>query len=111
MPAPQAAGGKQLLCEAVGLLGSLLLALDRRLQSPVRERLIVAYYRLRGGSQAVGRSANAVIALCASTGLDAARKRSPPGICLESITGCLRISVHCLWRHALPFLVIQSHWQ
>ena len=75
----QTAGGKQLLCEAVGLLGSLLLVMDRRLQSPVRERLVVAYYRLRGGSQAVGPSANAVIALCASTGLDAARKRSPPG--------------------------------
>lgn len=75
----QHAGGKQLLCEAVGLLGSLMLALDRRLQSPVRERLVVAHYRLQGGSQAVGPSANAVIALCAATGLDSARRRCPLG--------------------------------
>ena len=77
--ASQTAEGKQLLCEALALLGTLLLALDRRLQGPVRERAIVAYYRLRGGSQAVGPSANAVIALCAATGLDAVRKRSPAG--------------------------------
>lgn len=61
------------------MLGALLLALDRKIQSPVRERLVVAYYRLKGGTQAVGPSASAVIALCASTGLDASRRRSPAG--------------------------------
>jgi len=34
---------------------------------------------MKGGSQAVGPSANAVIALCAATGLDATRRRSPAG--------------------------------
>lgn len=82
----QSAGGKQLLSEAIGVLGSLLLALDRRLQSPMRERLVVAYYRLRGGSQAVGPSANAVIALCASTGLDSSKRRSPPGAKCDWLT-------------------------
>lgn len=75
----QHAQGKQLFCEALALFGAVLLALDRRLQGPVRERLVVAYHRLKGGSQAVGPSANAVIALCASTGLLPARRFSPPG--------------------------------
>lgn len=39
----------------------------------------MAFYRMKGGSQAVGPSANAVIALCAATGLDATRRRSPAG--------------------------------
>lgn len=61
------------------MFGGVLLALDRRLQGSVRERLVVAYYRLKGGSQAVGPSANAVIALCANTGLLPERRFSPAG--------------------------------
>ena len=38
--------------EAVHLLGALLLLLDRRLGSPTRERVVVAYFRLKGGAQA-----------------------------------------------------------
>ena len=38
--------------EAVALLGALLLLLDRRLPGPARERLVVAYFRLKGGAQA-----------------------------------------------------------
>ncbi len=40
--------------EAVHLLGSLLLLLDRRLGSPIRERVVVAYFRLKGGVQVKG---------------------------------------------------------
>lgn len=43
--------GRQLLLEAVALVGALLLALDRRIDGAVRERSVVAYYRLKGGAQ------------------------------------------------------------
>lgn len=33
-------------------MGALLLALDRRTDGAVRERSVVAYYRLKGGAQA-----------------------------------------------------------
>ena len=42
---------KQLMVEAVALLGSLLLLLDRRIPGPARERSVVAYFRARGGGQ------------------------------------------------------------
>ncbi len=44
--------GRQLLLEAVALVGALLLSLDRRIDGAVRERSVVAYYRLKGGAQA-----------------------------------------------------------
>lgn len=47
----QAPDCSQLLVEAAHLLGSLLLLLDRRLGSPTRERVVVAYFRLKGGAQ------------------------------------------------------------
>ena len=40
--------------EAAHLLASLLLLLDRRLGSPTRERVVVAYFRLKGGAQVRG---------------------------------------------------------
>ena len=43
--------GKQLMVEAVALLGALLLLLDRRIPGPARERSVVAYFRARGGAQ------------------------------------------------------------
>ena len=48
----QNAEGRQLSLEAVALVGALLLALDRRTDGAVRERSVVAYYRLKGGAQA-----------------------------------------------------------
>jgi WASH complex subunit strumpellin len=51
MFAHQNSEGRQLLLEAVGLIGALLLALDRRIDGSVRERAVVAYYRLKGGAQ------------------------------------------------------------
>ena len=47
----QTGDGKVLVCESVGQLGALLLALDRRLPGPIRERSLVAYYRQKGGAQ------------------------------------------------------------
>jgi len=52
-PAPTQSGeGKQLLLEAVAGLGALLLALERRIPGPTRERAVVAHLRRRGGAQA-----------------------------------------------------------
>ena len=47
----QNAEGKQLMLEAIALLGALLLALDRQIHGAARERIVVAYYRLKGGAQ------------------------------------------------------------
>lgn len=47
----QNAEGKQLMLEAVALIGALLLALDRQIPGATRERAVVAYYRLKGGAQ------------------------------------------------------------
>ena len=47
----QGAEGKQLLLEAVAGLGALLLALERRIPGPSRERAVVAHLRRRGGAQ------------------------------------------------------------
>ena len=47
----QNAEGKQLMLEAVALMGALLLALDRQIPGAMRERAVVAYYRLKGGAQ------------------------------------------------------------
>ena len=43
--------GKQLMLEAIALIGALLLALDRQIPGAARERAVVAYYRLKGGAQ------------------------------------------------------------
>lgn len=43
--------GKQLMLEAIALVGALLLALDRQVHGTIRERAVVAYYRLKGGAQ------------------------------------------------------------
>ena len=47
----QGAEGKQLLVEAVAGLGGLLLALERRIPGPSRERAVVTHLRRRGGAQ------------------------------------------------------------
>ena len=45
----QIADGKQLICEAFYLLGVMLLLMDQLLEGPVRERLVLCYYRNKGG--------------------------------------------------------------
>ena len=39
------------MLEAIALIGALLLALDRQIHGTIRERAVVAYYRLKGGAQ------------------------------------------------------------
>jgi WASH complex subunit strumpellin len=43
--------GRQLLCEAVGLKGTMLLLMDRRIPGLARERLIVAQHRYHGEAE------------------------------------------------------------
>ena len=44
----QAVSGRQLLVESVYLMGVTLLTVDQLVPGPVRERLLVSYYRYRG---------------------------------------------------------------
>lgn len=67
------------MVEAAALLGCLLLLLDRRVAGRARERSVVAYFRARGGAQAVGPSINSVIALCAGTGYHPSARWLPSG--------------------------------
>jgi hypothetical protein len=71
----------------VHLLGSLLLLLDRRLGSPIRERVVVAYFRLKGGVQ-VRSLGQASIASCRTTEtaqLDVKHHRMPLHSCDASV--------------------------
>ena len=44
--------GKQLISEAFYLFGVMLLLMDRIIEGPIRERIIVFYYRCKGGERA-----------------------------------------------------------
>ena len=59
--------GKKLGCEMYFVYGCMLLLMDRLIIGPVRERLIVAYYRYKGGMTNL-ESLNDVIKLTVSTG-------------------------------------------
>lgn len=68
--------GKQLMCEALYLLGVMLLTMDTKVPGPVRERLIVAHYRHKGESVTV--PIVELAKLCRDTGFrpgEAASKR------------------------------------
>jgi WASH complex subunit strumpellin len=41
--------GKQLICEAFYLFGVMLLLMDCLIEGPVRERIVLCYYRNKGG--------------------------------------------------------------
>ena len=41
--------GKQLISEAFYQFGVMLLLMDRLIEGPVRERIILCYYRNKGG--------------------------------------------------------------
>jgi WASH complex subunit strumpellin len=45
----QVVEGKQLICEAFYLFGVMLLLMDRLIEGKVRERILVCYYRNKGG--------------------------------------------------------------
>ncbi|KAJ5073715.1 wash complex subunit strumpellin [Anaeramoeba ignava] len=42
------ADGKQLMCEIIYLFGVMLLFMDQKIPGPIRERLLVAYFRYQG---------------------------------------------------------------
>jgi WASH complex subunit strumpellin len=46
--------GRELLCEGVWLYGVILIMVERYLPGPVRERLIIAYFRFCGGGGGAG---------------------------------------------------------
>ena len=56
--------GRQLLAETVYLYGLMLLLLDSRIEGPVRERMLISYYRYKGSVQ----HHSEVCSLCRSTG-------------------------------------------
>mmetsp|Transcript_19340 Transcript_19340/g.68391 ORF Transcript_19340/g.68391 Transcript_19340/m.68391 type:complete len:1156 (-) Transcript_19340:124-3591(-) len=69
--------GKQLMIEAIYLLGVMLLQLDVLVPGPVRERIIVSYLRYTGEGALL--SLDEVTKLCRSTGFDPrAPKREAP---------------------------------
>lgn len=43
--------GKQLLAEAIYLYGVMLTIMDSQIEGPVRERILIAYYRYKGSSE------------------------------------------------------------
>lgn len=67
--------GKQLLCEALYLLGVILLTLDLNIEGPVRERMLVAYYRYSAHRSTSDSSIDDVCNLVRSTGFLGNTKR------------------------------------
>jgi hypothetical protein len=43
--------GKQLLSEAIYLYGVMLTIMDSQIEGPVRERMLISYYRYKGSSE------------------------------------------------------------
>ncbi len=68
--------GKQLVAEAVYLLGTMLLLLDRKVPGPVRERMLVAVYRYRGPAEVP--LIDDVCKLLASSGFLAGQQQAIP---------------------------------
>lgn len=58
--------GKQLLAEAVYLYGNMLLLLDFKIPAYSRERMVVSYYRYKGGSTI--KDVDEIVKLCRSNG-------------------------------------------
>jgi WASH complex subunit strumpellin len=58
--------GKQLICEAFYLFGVMLLLMDRIIQGKVRERLLICYYRFKGGENI--NKINEIKRLCSDRG-------------------------------------------
>jgi len=67
--------GKQLLCEALYLMGVILLTLDSNIEGPVRERMLVAYYRYSAHRSTSDSNIDDVCNLIRSTGFAPNAKR------------------------------------
>ena len=66
--------GKQLLAEALFLYGLMLTLIDNRIEGPVRERMLICYYRYKGSSD----THSAVCNLCRATGYLPTSQKRPP---------------------------------
>ncbi|KAK9819738.1 hypothetical protein WJX72_001772 [[Myrmecia] bisecta] len=75
----QSQEGRQVLVEALAQQAALLLLLDRCIEGGVRERCVVAYYRIRGGAHAVGPSFGDIMRLCSATGFKTSASKLPAG--------------------------------
>lgn len=67
--------GKQLLCEALYLMGVILLTLDRNIDGIVRERMLVSYYRYSAHRSTSDSNIDDVCNLIRSTGFGLNSKR------------------------------------
>jgi WASH complex subunit strumpellin len=65
--------GKQLICEAFYLFGVMLLLMDHLIEGPVRERILVLYYRNKGGENIYNISK--IIKLVSDTGFRMPERR------------------------------------
>mmetsp|Transcript_25594 Transcript_25594/g.52071 ORF Transcript_25594/g.52071 Transcript_25594/m.52071 type:complete len:1147 (+) Transcript_25594:262-3702(+) len=65
--------GKQLLAEAFYLYGIMLILMDNRIEGSVRERMLICYYRYKGGSD----THSAVCNLCRATGFSPVQTKRP----------------------------------
>lgn len=59
--------GKRLVVEGYHLFGCMLLMLDDHIPGPIREKLIISYYRYKGGQASIS-NINEVCKLCKQTG-------------------------------------------
>ncbi|EKX49139.1 hypothetical protein GUITHDRAFT_85883 [Guillardia theta CCMP2712] len=66
--------GKQLLAEAYYLYGLMLTLMDNRIEGPVRERMLICYYRYKGSSD----SHSAVCNIFRSSGYLPSSQKRPP---------------------------------
>ena len=66
--------GKQLLAESFFLYGLMLTLMDNRIEGPVRERMLICYFRYKGSSD----THSAVCNLCRATGYIPALQKRPP---------------------------------
>ena len=60
--------GKQLLCESLFLYGVMLLNLDIHIEGPIREKLLVAYFRYSGQQNSSESKFEDIVQLLRSTG-------------------------------------------
>ena len=67
--------GQQLLCEAIFLMGVMLLVLDERIEGPVREKMLVSYYRYSAERSSRDSNVDDVCSLLRGTGYTAGARR------------------------------------
>lgn len=71
--------GRQLLCEALFLYGVMLLTLDFHVSGPIRERILVAYFRYSGEQNSCESKLEDIAQLLRSTDYSNFMSKRPPG--------------------------------